>query len=70
MAALAPAALWIAFERNRFQQFMPLILVSFWSLLALHRFLPVDFIVQLPFWVTIGVFAFLLLAARTRLESH
>lgn len=70
MAALAPAALWITFERNRFQQFAPLILVSFWAALVLHRFLPVDFIIQLPFWVTIGVFGFLLSAARTPAESH
>ena len=70
MAALAPAALWIAFERNRFQQFAPLILVSFWSLMALHRFLPIDFVLQLPFWVTIGALGLLVSSVKTDMESH
>lgn len=66
MAALAPAALWLALEPNRFQKFAAIILTGFWGVLVLHRFLPVDFAFQLPFWATVGAFGLLISAARTR----
>ena len=70
MAALAPAALWLALEPNRFQRFAAFILTGFWALLVLHRFLPTDFALQLPFWVSISVFGVLLSAARTPLKTR
>ncbi len=67
MAALAPAAIWIALRPNRFQSFAPLILLSFWALLALRRFLPMDFVLQVPFLVAVGAFL-LLVFARPRTD--
>lgn len=66
MAALAPAALWLAFRDNRYQAFAPLIFTGFWLILALRRFLPTDFVLQMPFWVSIGVFALLIAASPVR----
>ncbi|MEL6860623.1 MAG: glycosyltransferase family 87 protein [Pseudomonadota bacterium] len=68
MAALAPAAIWIALRPNRFQHFAPLILVGFWSLLALRRFLPMDFVLQVPFLVASGAFLLLVLARPERAD--
>ena len=69
MAVLTPAGIWLAVRPNRFQSFAPLILVSFWALLALRRLLPMDFILQVPFLVALGAFL-LLIFARPVQEGH
>ncbi|MEO0607629.1 MAG: glycosyltransferase family 87 protein [Pseudomonadota bacterium] len=66
MAALAPAALWLAFRPSQIRVYAPLIFAGFWLVLALRRFLPMDFVLQMPFWVSISVFGLLILARPLR----
>ena len=62
LSALAPAALWLAFRTSRFQTFAPLLLATFWLVLVVHRILPSDFVLQMPFLVAVGTFGLLIAA--------
>lgn len=59
MTALAIAAIWMAFQPGRYRQLSTVILAGFWLALALRRFLPPDFVIQIPFLTAISVFLLL-----------
>ena len=60
MAALAPAAIWLAFRAARYAEMSFGLLATAWLLLTMRAFVPLDLIVQMPFLISLA--AFLLLA--------
>ena len=71
LAALAPAALWIACSPNRWKSMAAFILMGFWLTLTLRRVIPSDFILSLSFLVAIGAFALVAMGRRSELgEKH
>lgn len=70
LAALAPAALWIGCNPNRWRDKVTFILIVFWLILTIRRVTPSDFILQLSFLVAIGAFALLVLDAWSKRPSE
>lgn len=64
MAALAPAALWLAFGSQRFRSVAILLLTAASALLILRQFLPLDVLLQTPFLISVATFALLLSEGR------
>lgn len=69
MTALAIAAVWMAFQSGPYRRFSILILSGFWLALALRRFVPPDFVLQIPFLTAISVFVLLACAGFHRPKS-
>lgn len=65
LAALAPAALWIACASNRWKDTAAFILIVFWLTLTIRRVIPSDFILQLSFLVAIGAFLLMVFGHRS-----
>lgn len=61
MAALAPAALWLAFASQRFRSAAVLLFTGASGLLIVRQFLPLEALIQMPFLVSISAFTLLLL---------
>ncbi|MCR9194256.1 MAG: DUF2029 domain-containing protein [Hyphomonas sp.] len=66
MAALAPAALWLAFASQRFRSVSIVILAAASGLLVLRQSLPLDALIQIPFLVSALAFVLLMLDATRR----
>lgn len=64
MAALAPAAVWLAFRPGRYAGLSFGLLAGAWLLMTVRAYLPLDLVIQMPFLVSIGTFLLLVLAAR------
>ena len=69
LAALAPAALWIACAPNRWKSMAVFILIAFWLTLTLRRVIPSDFVLSLSFLVAIGAFVLIAVGYRSQHQS-
>ena len=70
LAALAPAALWLACVSNRWKEMAVVTLIAFWLILTVRRLIPSDFVVSLSFLVAIGAFALIAFGYRPAQESR
>lgn len=60
MAALAPVAIWLAFQAERYRKIAIVLLTAGWALLTLREFLPLDTLIQMPFLISTSAFLLLL----------
>ncbi|NQY95662.1 MAG: DUF2029 domain-containing protein [Henriciella sp.] len=64
MAALAPAAIWLAFRSGRYAGLAIGVLSAGWLLLTVRAYVPLDLLIQMPFLVSLETFLLLLFADR------
>jgi hypothetical protein len=69
MAALAPAAIWLAVQPGRYSGISFGLLAGGWLLLSVRAFLPLDLVVQMPFLISLAAFLLLVMAGKRALKS-
>lgn len=70
MAALAPAAIWLALRAQRYAELSFGLLAGAWLLLTVRAFVPLDLVVQVPFLISLGAFLLLIRAANETPEPR